>query len=77
MKTFENPRNIKEFVNQFGETMTMVMSDNSTLWIYHNDCNKDFEKLDKFYLKYVLDKEEQIAIIEFVEECEIILEKGY
>lgn len=75
MKEFKNPINRKEFVNQYGETMTMVMSANATIWIHHSDCNDDFEKLIIFSLKYILNSEEQNAINEFVKECGNIIDK--
>ncbi len=75
MKEFKNPINRKEFVNQYGETMVMVMSANATIWVHHNDCNEDFEKLIIFSLKFILNEEEKIAITEFVKECENILKK--
>jgi|APCry1669188970_1035186.scaffolds.fasta_scaffold150281_2 hypothetical protein len=75
MKDFKNPINRKEFVNQYGETMVMVMSANATIWVQHNDCNEDFEKLTIFSLKFILNAEELIAITGFVKECENILEK--
>ena len=75
MKQFKNPINRKEFVNQYGETMTMVMSANATIWIHHTDCNEDFEKLSIFGIEFILNTEEQNAITEFVKECENILEK--
>ena len=42
MKYFKNPLNRKEFVNQYGETMVMVMSANSSIWVHHDDCNEFF-----------------------------------
>ena len=75
MKEFKNPINRKEFVNQYGETMTMVMSANATIWVHHSDCNDDFEKLIIFGLKYILNSEEQNAINEFVKECGNIIDK--
>jgi len=75
MKKFKNPINRKEFVNQYGETMVMVMSANATIWVHHNDCNEDFEKFNIFALNFILNAEEQIAIAGFVKECENIIEK--
>ncbi len=58
MKVFKNPLNKKEFVNQYGETMTMVMSSDANMWIHHNDCNEDFEKLSIFTTNFILNAEE-------------------
>ena len=73
MKYFKNPLNRKEFVNQYGETMVMVMSANATIWVHHDDCNEDFENLTLFIVKYILNVEEQKAITEFMKECTNIL----
>ena len=75
MKEFKNPINRKVFVNQYGETMVMVMSANATIWVQHNDCNDDFEKLAIFGIEFILNAEEQNAITGFVKECENLLEK--
>ena len=75
MKYFKNPIHRKEFVNQYGETMNMVMSANSTIWIHHDDCNEDFENINIFGLKFILNVEEQNAITNFAKECEVILQK--
>ncbi len=75
MKVFKNPLNRKEFVNQYGETMTMVMSADASMWVHHNDCNEDFEKLSIFTINFILNAEELVAITEFVKECENILKK--
>ena len=74
MKYFKNPLNRKEFVNQYGETMVMVMSANSSIWVHHDDCNEDFENLNLFIVKYILNVEEQKAITEFMKECTNIIE---
>ena len=66
MKNFIDPINRKEFVNEFGETMTLVMSSDLTVWIHHNDCNDDFETADIFCSEYILNSLEQRAIIEFI-----------
>jgi hypothetical protein len=76
MKVFKNPLNKKEFVNQYGETMTMVMSSDANMWIHHNDCNEDFEKLSIFTTNFILNAEELLAITEFVKECVTILKKN-
>jgi hypothetical protein len=75
MKHFKNPIHREEFVNQYGETMNMVMSANSTIWIHHNDCNEDFENINTFGLKFILNVEEQNAITNFAKECENIKKK--
>lgn len=72
MKTFKNPINRKEFTNKFGEKMTMVMSANCSVWIHHEDCNKDFEKLGEKF-NYVLDKDEIDAITQFIAESQNII----
>jgi hypothetical protein len=73
MKYFKNPLNRKEFVNQYGETMVMVMSANATIWVHHDDCNEDFENLTLFIVKYILNVEEKKAITEFIKECTNII----
>ena len=74
MKYFKNPLSRKEFVNQYGETMVMVMSANTTIWVHHDDCNEDFENLNLFIVKYILNVEEQKAITEFMKECKNIID---
>ena len=71
MKYFRTPLHRKEFVNKFGEKMTMVMTKNTTIWIHHEDCNKDFEKFDEDF-DYIMDKDERDAISTFIDECEEI-----
>ena len=73
MKIFKNPINRKEFVNQYGETMNLVMSASGIIWVHHNDCNEDYEKLNIFMLKYILNKEEQEVIMDFITECSKII----
>ncbi len=75
MQEFNNPINKKEFINEFGETMILVMSNNAEIWVHHNDCNNDYEKLNIFMLKYVLNSNEQKIIFDFIKECENILDK--
>jgi lipopolysaccharide biosynthesis protein len=71
MKRFKNPIHKKEFTNKFYEKMTMVMTRNSTIWIHHEDCNEDFEKLGETF-NYILDSDEVNAINDFIDECETI-----
>lgn len=75
MKHFKNPIHRTEFVNQYGETMSIVMSANSSVWIHHDDCNEDFENISTFSLNFILNVEEQNAITTFIKECEVILQK--
>jgi hypothetical protein len=67
MKIFKRPIITKEFTNKFGEKMTMVMTHKLNLWIHHEDCNNDFEKMDDF--NYILNGEEIDAISSFIDEC--------
>jgi hypothetical protein len=68
MKTFNNPIHQKEYTNEHGEKMTMIVDRNCVMWIHHEDCNKDFERATKF--NYILNKGEVNAIQEFAEEAE-------
>jgi hypothetical protein len=72
MKSFKNEINKKEFTNRYGEKMIMVMSANCSIWIYHEDCNEDFEKIGEGF-DYILNIEEETAIYTFLEECKNIL----
>ena len=72
MKKFKNPIHRKEFTNKFGEKMTMVMSANCSVWIHHEDCNKDFEKVGEGF-NYILDRDEMNAITEFMAECDVLV----
>ena len=69
MKTFKNFINRKEFINEFGEKMILVMSEDLSIWVHHNDCNKDFETLDYFSSNYIINREETLVIINFIQEC--------
>ena len=71
MKTFKNPIHKKEYTNEFGEKMTMVVDRNCVMWIHHEDCNKDFERATQF--NYILNKGEVDAIQDFAEESEKIV----
>jgi hypothetical protein len=76
MKNFKKEIHREEFKNRYGEKMTMVMSANCSILINHEDCNDDFEKVgDKF--NYILNEEEQNAILEFINKCKEILKKEY
>ena len=75
MKVFRKPIKTKEFVNQYGETMNLVMSASGIIWVHHNDCNKDYEKLNIFIVKYIINAEEQNAIAGFIKECYKIIDE--
>jgi hypothetical protein len=69
----ENPKHKKEFINGYGEKMTMILCVDNNMFIHHNDCNDDFEKASIFMLKYILDDKEKKALNDFFTECENIL----
>lgn len=75
MKVFIKPINTKEFVNQHGETMKLLMSASGCIWIYHNDCNEDYERINIFMLKYILNQEEQKVVMDFIDECNKIIDE--
>jgi hypothetical protein len=54
MKKFIKPIATKEVINQYGETMNLVMSASGIIWVHHNDCNEDYEKLNIYIVKYIL-----------------------
>lgn len=43
MKTFENPITEITYVNEFSETMHLVMDQEFNIWFHHNDCNETYE----------------------------------
>jgi hypothetical protein len=73
MKTFDNPVLKTEFINEFGEKMTLVMGNDAELWFHHEDCNKDFEPLKKAH--YVLSREEQDVVSLFIQMSLYLLER--
>lgn len=75
-KRFKNPLNKKEFTNRYGEKMTMVASANGSIWIHHEDCNEDFEKIGGAF-NYILNDEEKTAIETFVKETQEIVDKMF
>ena len=75
MKKFIKPIATKEVVNQYGEIMNLVMSASGIIWVHHNDCNEDYEKLHIFIVKYILNAEEKNAIDGFIKECTKIIDE--
>ena len=69
MKDFPHAKIKTEFVNDFGETMKLVVDSDDQIWVHHDDCNNDYVELDNF--KYVLNSSEIVVIT-----CFIALAKG-
>jgi hypothetical protein len=69
-----------EYENKFGEMMTLVMDSDGELWFKHDDCNNEFENFKDLSIeltyngqthnsfKYVLDKDEEKVVIDFISE---------
>jgi hypothetical protein len=72
MKDFSNVRLKTEFVNDFGETMKLVVDSNNRIWVHHNDCNNDYQELKNF--EYILNGSEIAVMLGFVEAARQIYE---
>ena len=58
MKNVEGVKLRAEFVNEYGERMTMIVDADNKTWVHHTDCNKDFELLETFGHTYILNHSE-------------------
>ena len=65
MKTFPKAKLKTEFINDFGETMKLVVDSDDHIWVHHDDCNEDYEELKNF--KYILNDSEIAVITGFIE----------
>jgi hypothetical protein len=66
MKNLEGVKLKAEFVNEYGERMTMVVDSDNKTWVHHTDCNEDFELLEKFGTTYILTTSEMRILNSFV-----------
>lgn len=71
-----------EYTNPHGEKMTLIMRKDDSLWFKHQDCNGDFENFKDLVkgknsknFKYVLTKDEQVVILNFITLSTNIIEK--
>ena len=80
MNTIENTIVQTSFINNYGETMTLVMDKDYNAWFRHTDCNDKFENfkdlsVPNFYIfKYVIDANERKVLSTFCELCKAIAE---
>jgi hypothetical protein len=58
MKNVEGVKLRAEFVNEYGERMTMIVDSDNKIWVHHTDCNEDFELLETFGNTYILNHSE-------------------
>jgi hypothetical protein len=57
MREFKYPILKETTKNKKGQKIQMVCDRNATIWIYHEDCNKDFERLNDFIYKLTTEEE--------------------
>jgi len=75
MMTFENPILESKYVNEFGETIHMVMARDCEVYIHHDDCSNDFVKAKDF--NFILSENEKIVIIHFIETSSRLIKFTY
>jgi hypothetical protein len=66
MKNIDSVKLKAEFVNEYGERMTMIVDSDSKIWVHHTDCNEDFEMLETFGHTYILNQSEFKALNSFI-----------
>jgi len=75
MKKFENPRLRVEYVNVYGETMTLVLDREENTWIHHNDGMEDFRlleiKTNNIVSDFIVSNEEGAVIVGFDLMCKV------
>lgn len=65
MKNVEGVKLKAEFVNEYGERMTMIVDADNKTWVHHTDCNEDFELLETFGHTYILTTSERRILNSF------------
>ena len=65
MKNVEGVKLKAEFVNEYGERMTMIVDSDNKTWVHHTDCNEDFELLETFGHTYILTTSEMRILNSF------------